>query len=175
MRKKIFLDLMAVLTHPWECVFDEHSRVLILGSFPSPKSRQNGFYYGHPQNIFWKTLSFILEKQQPANDKESKIAFLLENRIALWDVLHSCAIEGALDSNIKNPVANKFRPLLNASSISTIFTTGKKATQLFQMLCSKEAGMNSVYLPSTSPANAKVHKSANFLKHWESIAIALKN
>ncbi|MDR1460921.1 MAG: DNA-deoxyinosine glycosylase [Campylobacteraceae bacterium] len=163
------------LTHPWECVFDEQSKILILGSFPSPKSRQNGFYYAHPQNIFWQTLSFVLGKPQPADDKKSKMLFLLENKIALWDVLHSCDINGASDNAIVNPIANKFKPLLDASNISTIFTTGKKATELFQKLCSKEAGMNSIYLPSTSPANVKTHKSAKFLEHWELVTKALKD
>ncbi|MDR1285856.1 MAG: DNA-deoxyinosine glycosylase [Campylobacteraceae bacterium] len=173
MRKK---ELSAIkLTHPWECIFDKHSKILILGSFPSPKSRQNGFYYGHPRNIFWQTLSSILGKPQPAADKKSKIAFLLENRIALWDVLYSCDIIGASDSAITNPIANKFKPLLHTSNISTIFTTGKKATELFQTLCANEVGINSIYLPSTSPANVKAHKSAEFLERWELVAAALEN
>jgi hypoxanthine-DNA glycosylase len=157
------------LTHPWKCVFDEHSKILILGSFPSPKSRQNGFYYGYPQNIFWRTLSLVLEQKQPSDNKESKTAFLLQNKIALWDVLYSCKITGANDNTIQNPISNDFSIIFKKAKIKAVFTTGKKADALFKKLCAKNVGFDSIYLPSTSPANRIQQKSENFLKEWEKI------
>ncbi|MDR2581011.1 MAG: DNA-deoxyinosine glycosylase [Fibromonadaceae bacterium] len=138
--------------HPFEPIFNESSRVLILGSFPSPASRAN-YYYGHPQNRFWKTLAELFNEPMPAPDRKSKRNFILSHKLALWDVLHSCEITGADDNTIRNPVPNKFQPMLAKSQICAIFTNGKKATELFQKLCAKEAGMDAVYLPSTSPAN----------------------
>jgi hypoxanthine-DNA glycosylase len=160
---------ISVLTHPWECVFDEHSKILILGSFPSPKSRENGFYYGHAQNIFWCTLAFVLEQNPPAADKESKITFLLKNKIALWDVLCSCEISGADDNTIRNPVAHDFSAVLQKAKIKALFTTGKKATALFEKLCSDKTGFKPIYLPSTSPANRAQQKNEGFLAEWRKI------
>jgi hypoxanthine-DNA glycosylase len=102
----------------------------------------------------------------PEPYRESKKAFLFSHRIALWDVLHSCEITGADDNSIKNPVPNKFKPLLAKSQIHTIFTNGKKATELFQKLCAKEAGQNSIYLPSTSPANRAQQGKPEFMRLW---------
>ncbi|MDR3254344.1 MAG: DNA-deoxyinosine glycosylase [Synergistaceae bacterium] len=164
--------LPALLTHPWAPVYDKRSKILILGTFPSPASREYGFYYGHSQNIFWLTLSQVLDKPCPL-DKSSKIKFLRNNDIALWDVLYSCEIAGASDSGIKNPTPNDFKPLIEKSKISVIFTTGKKATELFQKLCSREVGMEAIYLPSTSPANRASQKKAKFLEQWETIKIFL--
>jgi hypoxanthine-DNA glycosylase len=158
-----------LLTHPWECVFDENSTVLILGSFPSPKSREYGFYYGHSQNIFWKILARTIGQNKPMSDIASKKAFLLQNRIALWDVLHSCKIEGAADGTIKCSAANDFSYILKNSKIKAIFTTGKKATELFQKLCAQKTGFKPIYLPSTSPANRARQKSEDFLKEWKKI------
>jgi hypoxanthine-DNA glycosylase len=158
------------LTHPWKCVYDEHSKVLILGSFPSPKSRQNGFYYAHPQNIFWQTLSLVLQKSLPSNDKKSKINFLLQNQIALWDVLHSCKISGADDNTIADPVLNDFSVIFKKAKIRAVFTTGKTSTALFQKLCSKKYGFEPFYLPSTSPANRAQQKSEKFFAQWSKIS-----
>jgi len=139
-----------------------------LGSFPSPASRVN-YYYGHPQNRFWKTLSELFNCPPPNPDPESKRNFILERNLALWDVLHSCEITGADDNTIRSPVPNKFQPILSKSKISAIFTNGKKATELFQKLCAKEAGQNSIYLPSTSPANRAQQGKPEFMKLWEKI------
>jgi hypoxanthine-DNA glycosylase len=162
------------LTHPWECVFDEHSRVLILGSFPSPKSRQNGFYYAHSQNIFWKTLARTRRQDEPASDIASKKAFLLRNHIALWDVLHSCEISGASDNTIKNPTPNDFSALFKKAKIKAVFTTGKAATALFKTLCAKKSGFEPIYLPSTSPANRAQQKNEDFLEEWKKINLFLE-
>jgi hypoxanthine-DNA glycosylase len=144
--------------------------VLILGTFPSPKSREFGFYYGHPQNIFWPVLAKVMNKPEPAPDVESRRNFLIENRIAVWDVLHSCEIDGASDASIKNPAPNNFRPLLKQTKIDAIFTTGRKATDLFNELCSGEVGVKAVYLPSTSPANRAAQNKPAFWTAWCQIA-----
>jgi len=162
-----------LLVHPWEPLCDEASRVLILGTIPSPKSREMGFYYGHPQNIFWRTLAEVLGQPEPPYDVGARRDFALRNRVALWDVLRSCEIDGASDASIRNPVPNRFRPLLDASRIHAIFTTGMTATKLFAELCAEEAGMGSVYLPSTSPANRATQARPAFRERWSQVAAAL--
>jgi hypoxanthine-DNA glycosylase len=157
---------MTSLTHPWSPCYDKRSRVLILGTFPSPRSREWGFYYGHPQNIFWKTVAAVLGVEEPARDVRSCRAFLLEQRIALWDVLHACDIEGASDASIRNPVPNRFAPILVDSDIHVIFTTGKTATELFNRLCAREVGLEAIYLPSTSPANCAAQAKPAFMQQW---------
>jgi hypoxanthine-DNA glycosylase len=164
---------LSMMEHPFDPVYDAHSRVLILGTFPSPKSREARFYYGHPQNCFWATLALVLGEGEPASDVASKTAFLLKNRIAVWDVLHACEIKGASDAGIRNPVPNAFRPLLEASEIVAIFTTGRKATDLFNALCGAETGMTAVYLPSTSPANRACQKKPAFMAEWMRVREAL--
>jgi hypoxanthine-DNA glycosylase len=166
---------MNIFVHPLEPILNARSKVLILGTFPSPKSREARFFYAHPQNCFWTVLAFVLGEAPPAPDPASKTAFLLRNRVALWDVIHSCAIEGASDSSIRDPVFNKFRPLIEASEIAAIFTTGKKATLLFNEHCSDEAGMKAVYLPSTSPANRAYQSKPAFMEHWMCVHEILAN
>jgi hypoxanthine-DNA glycosylase len=140
--------------------------VLILGTIPSPKSREMGFYYGHPQNCFWKTIALVLEQEEPIRGVQARKEFLLRNRIALWDVLHSCEIEGASDSSIKEMTANSFRPIIEASEISAVFATGKKASAIFNSMCAEEAGLKASYLPSTSPANRAFQIKPEFMEHW---------
>lgn len=139
--------------HTFEPIFDENSQILILGSFPSVKSRENKFYYGHPQNRFWKVLSGVCDDVMPVTVAEKR-AFLLRNRIALWDVIASCDITGSSDSSIRNVVANDMQVILAHAPIRAIFANGDTAYQLFLKYCKKE-GQPTVYrLPSTSPANA---------------------
>ncbi|MGI5891917.1 MAG: DNA-deoxyinosine glycosylase [Bacillota bacterium] len=157
------------IVHPWTPVFNEHSRILILGTIPSPKSRENGFYYGHPQNLFWKILAEVLKKPSIPADIESKKKFLLDNHIALWDVLYSCDIVGASDNSIKNAIANDFVPLLTQAPIKAIFTTGKTASKLYDEFCLPYTGFPSQYLPSTSPANKAHYPYDKLLKHWQII------
>jgi hypoxanthine-DNA glycosylase len=163
-----------LLVHPWPPLYDADSKVLILGTIPSPKSREMGFYYGHPQNVFWEILAETLGVPEPPYDVPARRAFALAHRVALWDVLHSCRIEGASDSSIKDPVPNKFRPLLDTTNITHLFTTGKKGTELFRTLCVEEAGMPSIYLPSTSPANRATQKKPGFKQQWAQVAEALR-
>lgn len=140
------------ITHELKPIYDEYSKVLILGSIPSIKSREEGFYYAHPKNRFWTTLSKIYEEKLPITIQE-KIAFLKKHHIALYDVLASCEIAASSDSSIKNPVPNDFTEILNNSNIKTIFTTGKKAYTLYQKYCFSKTKIEAIYLPSTSPAN----------------------
>lgn len=133
-------------------MFDRRSRILILGTIPSPKSRETGFFYGHPQNRFWRVLAAVLGEAVPASNEE-KTALCLRRRIALWDVLSACEIEGAADTSIRNPVPNDLSSLLADSEIRAVFTTGGKAFSLYKRYSQPLTGVPAVPLPSTSPAN----------------------
>ena len=134
-------------------VYDEKSRILILGSFPSIKSREVNFYYGHPQNRFWPLLSRLLESEVPESI-DGKKKLLLDNRIALWDTLDSCDIIGSSDSSIKNAVPVDIMRVLNAAPIGKIFCNGGTSHALFVKYLTPVCGIVPVKLPSTSPANA---------------------
>lgn len=138
--------------HTIEPFYDKDSRVLILGSMPSVKSRELGFYYAHPQNRFWKTLEKVYE-EGIGETTADKIVFLKKHHIALFDVLESCDISGSSDSSIRNPIPNDLRPILNNSNIKAIFTTGQKAYKLYQKYCYKDTKIEAIPLPSTSPLN----------------------
>jgi hypoxanthine-DNA glycosylase len=158
------------IVHPWPPFYDSNSRVLILGTIPSPASRAMGFFYGHPQNIFWKILAEVLNVSEPSRDVDARKLFLQNNRIALWDVLRAATITGAADASIRDPEPNLFSPLLKACDIQAIFTTGRQATQLFNRLCATEAGMQAIYLPSTSPANRAAQAKPEFKTPWQQVA-----
>lgn len=142
-----------MIQHPIEPVFDKESNILILGSFPSVKSREEGFFYGHPQNRFWKVLAEIWKESVPITIEEKK-AFLLRNHIAVWDVIKSCDIEGSSDSSIKNVVANDIDVIISEANIKQIYVNGKKAQQLYQKYIYPMLQKEAICLPSTSPANA---------------------
>lgn len=144
-----------IVTHTLKPIFNAESSVLILGTMPSPKSRENNFYYGNPQNRFWKVLSAVFNEKLPESNKE-RTELLLKHRIALWDVLASCEIKGADDSSIKNPVPNDLSIILDACNIKAIFTTGKKAFLLYQRFCEPKTKIQAISLPSTSPANCRM-------------------
>lgn len=140
------------VNHTLNPVYDNHSKVLILGSIPSVKSRKVGFYYSHPQNRFWKTLSRVYEEEIGTTIQE-KVDFLIRHHIALFDVLKSCDISSSSDNSIKNPIPNDLNSILKVADIKAIFTTGKKAYQLYQKYCYPDTKIKAIYLPSTSPAN----------------------
>ena len=142
-----------MVEHPIHPVFDENSKVLILGSFPSVKSREANFFYGHPQNRFWKVLAAVFEETLPLTVEEKR-AFLLRNHVAVWDVIHSCDIVGSSDSSIKNVVANDLSVILNKANVEQIFVNGKTAEQYYKKYIEKQIGRSAICLPSTSPANA---------------------
>lgn len=142
------------VVHTLEAIYNEESRVLILGSIPSIKSREIGFYYSHPKNKFWKTLENVYN-EKIENTIQDKINFLKKHKIALYDVLKSCDIKSSSDNSIKNPIPNDLTPILKNSSIKAIFTTGLKAYKLYQKYCYPITKINAIALPSTSPANCK--------------------
>ena len=145
--------MQKIVFHTIEPYCDACSRVLILGSMPSPKSRESGFYYGHPQNRFWAALAGVWHEAVPVNIEEKKL-FLSRHNIALWDVLHSCRISGAEDSSIADPTPNEIARLLKEyPHIKTVFTTGKTAFRLYNKLCYTRTGISPYYLPSPSAAN----------------------
>ena len=143
------------VSHEFPAVYDRGSRVLLLGSIPSPKSREVGFYYGHPQNRFWKVLAAVLGEPLPETIPHKK-AMLKKHHIALWDVLESCTIVGASDTSIEDAVPNKISELVKATRVERIFCTGATAHKLYQKYCAADVGMDAVKLPSTSPANCAV-------------------
>ena len=150
---------MEHIIHSIEPIFDAESRVLILGTMPSPKSREVQFYYGHPQNRFWRVLAAVLGEEVPQSVPEKK-AMLLRHRIALWDVLAECEITGASDSSIRNPVANDLSVILDHAPVQAVFTTGATAWKLYTRLQKPHTGIEAVRLPSTSPANCAVKMEA---------------
>ncbi len=153
------------LTHPLEPIWDEHSKILILGTFPSVKSREAQFYYGHPQNRFWKVLSTLLEEPLPQSIEEKK-KLLLHHHIALWDVIKSCTIIGSQDASITDVIPNDLSTMLQKSTIQAIFLNGKKAYYLFQKIHKVE--VPGILLPSTSPANA-TYRLDDLVAEWKLI------
>nr|WP_296958715.1 DNA-deoxyinosine glycosylase [uncultured Mediterraneibacter sp.] len=141
------------VVHSFEPVYNTDSKILILGTLPSVKSRENHFYYGHKQNRFWKLLARICEEDVPETIEEKK-AMLLRNHIAIWDVIYSCDIQGSSDSSIKNVVPTDLKQVLANSSITQIYANGNKAGSLYKKYQQANTNMNITVLPSTSPANA---------------------
>lgn len=147
------------LSHPFPALWDEHSRILILGSFPSVKSREAQFFYGHPQNRFWKVIAAICQEEIPSTIPE-KSALLHRNHIALWDVIQSCDIIGSSDSSIKNVVPNNLSDIVEHSKVRVVFNNGRTSHKLYQkytapgLVDTYGENFSGIYLPSTSPANA---------------------
>ena len=143
---------MDSVVHPFPPIYDEKSKILILGSFPSVKSREEGFYYGHPRNRFWPMLERIFSAK--AGTIEEKKELLLFNHIALWDSIASCHIEGSADSSILDAVPNDILTLLNKTQIERIITNGRKSYEVYMEYIFPKTSIEPIYLPSTSPANA---------------------
>ena len=157
------------IEHGFEPVFDQHSRVLVLGSFPSVLSRANAFYYGNPQNRFWRVMAACLGVPVPPNEGDllagsepatldasiaAKRSMLLNGGVALWDVIESCDIKGSSDASIKNVVPNDLSVILSTANITHVCTNGQMAHKLYQKYLAKEIDLPETVLPSTSPANA---------------------
>lgn len=141
------------IVHSFEPVYDKDSEILILGTLPSVKSRENNFYYGHKQNRFWKVLATLLKEPVPDTIEEKK-AMLLARRIALWDVIQSCDIKGSSDSSIKNVQPTDIGMILEKTNITRIYANGNKAGQLYKRYQFPVTGIEAMVLPSTSPTNA---------------------
>lgn len=141
------------IIHPIPPTFDERSEVLILGSFPSVKSREMGYFYGHKQNRFWKIVSALYGEAVPMTVEERR-SFLLRHRIAAWDVIASCTITGSSDSSIKDVVPNDLSVILEGSAVKRVFVNGRKAEEYYKKYQEPLTGIKAVCLPSSSPANA---------------------
>lgn len=144
---------LQTVVHTIPPLYDSHSRVLLLGSIPSPKSREVGFFYGHPQNRFWRVLAAVLGEDVPQTI-EDKRAMCLGHHVALWDTIARCDIAGASDTSIRNAVPNDIGKLVRESEISRIFATGGKSAELYRKLIEPTLHIPVTQLPSTSPANA---------------------
>ena len=134
-------------------VYDKNSKILILGSFPSVRSREAQFFYGHPQNRFWKVMSAVLGCVCPVTTEEKK-AMLLSHNIALWDVIGSCEITGSSDASIRNVIPNDIASLAADTAIKSIFANGATSYNMYKRYCRDQVGIEAIKLPSTSPANA---------------------
>ena len=152
------------INHTFEPVYDKNTRILILGTFPSVKSREYGFYYGHPQNRFWRVLSGITDSQLPVSIQEKK-EFLLSHHIGIWDVIKSCTIKGSDDSSIKNVVPTDIMPIIRNSKITRVFCNGSTSGKYYKRYQQKDTGIEAVVLPSTSPANA-AFSLEKLIKAW---------
>ena len=141
------------IIHPFPALYDASSRILILGSFPSVKSREQCFFYGHPQNRFWRVMAGVLGCEVPKDIPEKK-AMLLGHGVALWDSIARCRIEGSSDTSIEQVVPNDLRPIFAAAEIRQVFCNGKKSWEIYRRYTEAGIGRSAVCLPSTSPANA---------------------
>lgn len=161
------------VSHEFGPYINKDSKVLILGSIPSVKSREYGFYYMHKQNRFWKVMSDLFKEDFPMTIEDKKI-FLKRNKIALWDVIDTCDINGSSDSSIKNPKVNNIKKLIDGSNVKYIFVTGKKALEIYNKYCYKNTLIKAIYLPSTSGANCGVSYE-RLKEEYEIIIKCLKN
>ncbi len=157
------------MNHPFEPIYNANSNVLILGTFPSVKSREHHFYYGHPQNRFWKVISTLIHTKLPQSI-EAKKAMLLAHGIAIWDVIQSCDIVGSSDSSITNVIPMDFSRILAQSQVKRIFANGATAAKLYQKYCEQSTGIPIIKLPSTSPTNA-AFSLEKLLNEWSIITV----
>ena len=144
---------LQTVVHTIPSLYDSHSRVLLLGSIPSPKSREIGFFYGHPQNRFWRVLAAVLGEEVPQTIEEKR-TMCLKHHVALWDTIARCDIAGASDTSIRNAEPNDIGKLVRESEITRIFATGGKSAELYRKLIEPTLHIPITQLPSTSPANA---------------------
>ncbi len=153
--------------HNIDPVFSEDSKVLILGSFPSVKSRETAFFYGHPQNRFWKIIAALVNEDVPETIEQKK-KLLLTNHIALWDVIESCEITGSSDQSISNVVPNDLNLILSKADIRKIFCNGSKSYDLYMKHIYPLTGIIPGKLPSSSPANAAFSLD-RLIEKWKEI------
>ena len=160
------------LVHPFPPLYDRDSRVLILGSFPSVRSREQRFFYGHPQNRFWKVIAAVTGREVPGSIEEKK-ELLHASHIALWDSIGSCRITASSDASIRDVVPNDIRPILEGSRIRTIFTNGSKSHEMYEKYILSPAGIADIRLPSTSPANA-AYSLEKLIAEWAVVGERLR-
>jgi len=141
------------IIHPIPPTFDKDSRILILGSFPSIKTRESGYFYGHPQNRFWKVMAVLFNEPVPVT-VEDKRGLLIRSRVAAWDSIHQCTITGSSDSSIRDVIPNDLSVILKTADIRQIFCNGRTSWNIYHKYIEPLTGRSAVSLPSTSPANA---------------------
>lgn len=161
------------IIHPFPPFVREDARILILGSFPSVKSREQKFFYGHPQNRFWKVMAGVCGCPVPGTIDEKK-AFLAQDHIALWDTIHSCMITGSSDSSIRDVVPNDLTPILDKADIREIYCNGGTSYRLYEKYLRQQTGREAVKMPSTSPANA-AWSVDRLMQAWSVIAEKLQD
>ena len=162
------MEEMSYLQHPFGPLFSESSRVLILGSFPSVKSREQNFFYGHPQNRFWRVIAAVYGQPVPHSVEEKKL-LILSNGLALWDSIASCEITGSSDASIRNARANDIGLILDGCNIEQIYCNGRKSHELYCRYIEPKTGRAAICLPSTSPANAQWTLD-RLIEAWSAIA-----
>lgn len=156
--------------HPFGPVYDSNSRILILGSFPSVKSRDEGFFYAHPQNRFWKVMKSVIGYEGQLTTIEEKTGFLLDHHIALWDTIASCDIIGSSDVSISNVTVNDLKVITDHADIRAVFCNGNTSFKLYRRYAESSSGVAAVMLPSTSPANASWSLERLVMRWQEEIA-----
>lgn len=161
------MNTQITVVHPFEPVYDENSKILILGSFPSVKSREQGFYYAHPQNRMWKILSIILNTKIGASADDKK-CFLLDYNIAMWDVLLKCDITGSADSSIKNIIPADLTPVIDYGKLRAVFCNGGVSYKYYLKFDKNKFGLPVFKMPSTSPANAR-YRLEHLVSTWSAI------
>ena len=156
-----------MIVHNIEPLYNENCKILILGSFPSVKSREEKFFYAHPQNRFWKVVAAVFGEKVP-RDIEEKKALILNHGLAVYDVIYSCEITGSADSSVKNVVPSDLKPIIDNSQITKIFVNGRTAEKYYRKYSLKKTGIECVALPSTSPANAS-YSLERLISEWQKI------
>lgn len=155
------------IIHPLHPLFDKDSIILILGSFPSVKTREYGFFYGHPQNRFWPVMETLFHVDL-SKDIPERRAFLLDNRLAVYDSIYQCDIIGSSDASIENVVPSDLMPIFQSADIQEVFCNGATSYKYYQKYHAKKTGLPGVKLPSTSPANAR-YRLEDLVKEWSVI------
>lgn len=156
-----------MVVHNIDPLYNENSKILILGSFPSVKSREEEFFYAHPQNRFWKVVAAVFGENVPRNTEEKK-ALILNHGLAVYDVIYSCEITGSADSSVKNVVPSDLKPIIDNSQITKIFVNGRTAEKYYRKYSLNKTGIECVALPSTSPANAS-YSLERLISEWQKI------
>lgn len=155
------------IIHPFEALYNENSKVLILGSFPSVKSREVSFFYGHPRNRFWKVIPALFGEEEPLTIEKKK-ELILRRNLALWDSIHSCEITGSSDSSVKNVVPNDISKIIGNSKVSKVFCNGALSHKMYMKYIFPDTKIEAVKLPSTSPANA-AYSLDKLIEEWKII------
>ncbi len=155
------------IIHPFEALYNENSKVLILGSFPSVKSREVSFFYGHPRNRFWKVIPALFGEEEPVTIEKKK-ELILRRNLALWDSIHSCEITGSSDSSVKNVVPNDISKIIGNSKVSKVFCNGALSHKMYMKYIFPDTKIEAVKLPSTSPANA-AYSLDKLIEEWKII------